>query len=146
MVSDSIDSIKLDSPFKDFKNHKPEEKMDNNYVGETTFGEYVYKTYMHKYTDFHLYVSNLNYNLKNRSFDEYYIVQVNLTNFNFKTARGITVGYKLENVYDVYGNGESLIVDGIENLSYYFEDMQLLFTIDENKNVKEVTLMIRNEK
>ena len=145
IVSDGIDNIKLDSPFKDFKYHKPEEKIDNNYVGETTSGEYTYKTYMHKYPDFDLYVSNLNYNLKNRNFDEYYITQITLNNSNFKTARGIAIGSKLENVNNIYGSGEMSNSDGIVDISYGFEDMELLFEIDKNQNVKEIVLMIKPE-
>ncbi|ACL75915.1 hypothetical protein [Ruminiclostridium cellulolyticum] len=146
IISDGIDSIKLDSPFKEFKYHKPEEKIDNNYVGETTSGEYTYKTYMHKYPDFDLYVSNLNYNLKNRNFDEYYITQITLNNSNFKTARGIAIGSKLENVYNAYGSTEMSNSDGIVDISYGFEDMELLFAIDKkNQNVKEIVLMIKPE-
>ncbi len=146
IVSDGINSIKLDSPFKDFKYHKPEEKIDNNYVGETISGEYTYKTYMHKYPDFDLYASNLNYNLKNRSFDEYYITQITLKNSIFKTARGIAISSKLENVYNAYGCGEMSNSDGIVDIVYGFKDMELLFTIDKNQNVKEIVLMIKPEK
>lgn len=143
VISDGINSVKLDSPFKDLKINKPEEKLDTNYVGETTSGKYIYKTYIHKYADFDLYVSNLNYNLKNRNFDEYYITQITLKSNNFKTNRGITIDSKLEDVYAAYGNIEKTSIDGKELLNYTLNDMILSFTIDKNEKVQSVILMIK---
>ncbi len=87
IVSDGNNIINLDFPFKNFKINKKEKTIENNYVGETYLGEYIYKTYFHEYDDFDLYVSNLNYNVKNRNFDEYYITQITLKSSNFKTTR-----------------------------------------------------------
>lgn len=145
IVSDGSNSFRLDLPYKEFTYYKPEERSDNNYVGEVIADDYVYKTYMHKYPDFDIYVSNLNYNHKNRSFDEYYITQITLKNSNMKTSRGITLGSKAVDVYNTYGSGEKTNVDGEENLSYKFEDMELLFVIDKNQNVKELVLLIKSE-
>lgn len=141
-VTDGKNSIRLDSPYKEFKIDKPEEKLDNNYVGETYSGEFVYKTYMHKYADFDLYVSNANYNLKNRNFDEYYISQITLKNSNFKTLRGITIGSKVEDINNVYGLGEKSAADGKTILIYTFNDMEMSFAIDENQKVQDVVLRI----
>lgn len=141
-VSDTKNSIRLDSPYKEFKIDKPEEKLENNYVGETYSGEFVYKTYMHKYADFDLYVSNANYNLKNRNFDEYYITQITLKNSTFKTYRGISIGSKVEDINKAYGPGEKSTVDGKNVLIYTLNDMEMSFTIDENQKVQDVVLRI----
>lgn len=141
-VSDTKNSIRLDSPYKEFKIDKPEDKIDNNYVGETYSGEFVYKTYMHKYTDLDLYVSNANYNLKNRNFDEYYITQIALKNSTFKTYRGINIGSKVEDISKAYGLGEKSTVDGKTVIIYSLNDMEMLFTIDENQKVQDIVLRI----
>lgn len=99
ILSDGSNSIELDSLYDDFKTNELEEKVENNYVGEIYTEEYVYKVFSHTYTDFDLYTSNSNYNLKNRDFDEYHITQITLKNSNYTTARGITIGSDLEDVY-----------------------------------------------
>lgn len=141
-VSDTKNSIRLDSPYKEFKIDEPEEKLDNNYVGETYSGEFVYKTYMHQYADFDLYVSNSNYNLKDRNFDEYYITQITLKDSTFKTYRDITIGSKAEDIEKAYGPGEKSTVDGNTVISYTLNDMEISFTIDENQTVQDVVLRI----
>ena len=141
-VSDTKNSIRLDSPYKGFKIDKPEEKIDNNYVGETYSGEFIYKNYMHKYADFDLCDSNKNYNLKNRNFDEYYITQITLKNSTFKTYRGITIGSKVEDINKAYGQGEKSTADGKTVLNYTLNDMEMSFTIDENQKVQDVVLRI----
>lgn len=141
-VSDSKNSIKLDTPYHEFKIDYPEEELDNYYVGETYLGEYVYKTYMHKYAEFDLYVSNTNYNLKNRNFDEYYITQITLSNSSFNTDRGITIGSKIEDINKFYGPGEKSTVDGKTVLIYTLNDMELSFTFDDNQKVQDLVLRI----
>jgi len=141
-VSDTKNRISLDFPYKEFKIDKPEEKIDNNYVGETYSGEFVYKIYMHKYADFDLIVSNANYNLKNRNFDEYYITQIILKNSTFKTYRGIPIGSKVEDINKAYGQGEKSTADGKTVLNYTLNDMEMSFIIDENQKVQDVVLRI----
>mgnify|MGYP000374151991 CR=1 FL=1 len=144
-VSDAKNSINLDSPYKDFKIDLQEEELDNNYVGETYSGDFVYKTYIHSYADFDIYVSNTNYNIKNRNFDEYYITQIVLKNSNFKTYRGITVGSRAEDVIRTYGQGDISTEDGKTVLIYKLNDMEMSFTVDENQRVQDVVLRIITE-
>lgn len=89
--------------FKELKLDKPEKKVENNYVGESVSGDFVYKYYMHQYDDFDLYVSNANYNLKGKKFDNRYVSQITLKNkSDFRTARGIVVGAALKEILDNY--------------------------------------------
>ena len=141
-ITDGEDSITLDSDYNKLKINKSEEKLDNNYVGEIYSGEFVYKVYMHKYTDFDLYVSNSNYNIKNRNFDEYYITQITLKNSTFKTYRNITIGSDVEEIIKAYGYGEELTEEEQNVLIYTLNDMKMQFTIDENYKVQDVVLSI----
>lgn len=134
--------IKLDSPFKGFKINIPEEKVVNNYIGETYAGDFVYKTYLHQYKDVDLYVSNANYNLKRRTFDEYYITQITVKKNIFKTPRNITIGAKGEDVYRAYGNAKKIIQNGKTALSYTKKDMEISFVIGQKGKVEELILRI----
>lgn len=145
-VTDGKDSISLDTSYKNFKIDKEEKKLDNNYVGEYVSGEYTYKNFVHEYEDFSIYVSNINYNFKNRNFDEYYITQITLKNSNFKTFRGIAIGSNIEDIQKLYGNGEKSIVDGITFLNYRLNDKELSFILDkEQKKVEGIILSIVTE-
>lgn len=141
-IHDTKNNVILDSSYKEFKIEKPEELQDNNYVGEIYSGEIVYKVYIHKYADFNLYVSNSNYNLKNRNFDEYYITQITLKNSNFKTYRGITIGSNVEDIVKSYGSVKESIEDDNTVLIYTLNDMKMSFTIDGNQKVQDVVLSI----
>ena len=132
--------ITLDSPYEVFAIDAMEE-ADSSYVGEIYSGELVYKVYCHNYTDFDLYTSNMNYNFKNRGFDNYYITQITLKTSMFKTYRGIAVGSGVEDLMNAYGFGEEVIEDGNTNASYTFNDMKLQFTIDENKRIQRIILL-----
>lgn len=137
------DIIQLDSDFPNFKPYMPEEKIENNYVGEMFSGEYMYKVFMHQYPDYDLYVSNANYNLKNRNFDEYFITQITLKNTSYETARGIAIGSKLQDVYDAYGeDGLYREEEEVDYLIYRFEDMKLSFEIDKNHIINGIILSI----
>lgn len=142
IVTDTKNNIILDSPYKEFKIDRPEKELENNYVGEIYSGEFVYKTYIHMFADFDLYVSNSNYNYKNRNFDEFYITQITLKNSNFKTSRGISIGSKAEDIINIYGLGEKSNVDGKDVLIYTLNDMEMSFTIDENQKVQDIVLRI----
>ena len=142
IVTDGTNSIRLDLPYKEFTFHIPEVEFDNNYVGEIYSGEYVYKVFKHEYPDFIIFTSNLNYNLKNRSFDEYYITQITIKNSNIKTSRGIAIGSKIEEVFSAYGYVEKSNDNGEEELRYIYRDLKLSFIIDENQNVKEIFLTV----
>ncbi len=134
--------IKLDSPYAEFKFDKPEEQLDNNYVGETYSGEFIYKTYFHLFEDFELYVSNANYNIKNRNFDEYYITQIVLKNSNFATGRGIAIGSDAVDIENKYGSAEKSTIDGKINLTYRLGDKEISFIIGDNQKVESIVLNI----
>jgi hypothetical protein len=134
--------IILDYPYADFKYNEPEEPQDNNYVGAIYSGEYVYKTYLHIFQDFNLYVSNANYNLKGRNFDSYYITQIALKNSSFSTIRGIYIGSDAEEVERAYGPAEVSTIDGKTNLNYRLNDKGMSFVIGEDQKVEGIDLYI----
>jgi hypothetical protein len=141
-VSDGENIISLDFPYIDFKIDLPEKEADNNYVGETYSGEYVYKYFCHIYDDFDIYVSNIDYNLNGRDFDEYYISQITLKTPAFKTHRGVVIGSNAEELTSIYGLGEMFIEDGKTILVYALNDMKIEFTIDENQKIHGISLYI----
>lgn len=141
-VSDGRDIIYLDTPYSELDIDIPEEETGNSYIGETYSGEFVYKNYIHVFGPFDLYVSNANYNLKGRNFDEYYITQITLKNSDFRTPRGITVGTDAEDIYRAYGRGTQVEEDGRTVLIYTLDDMEISFTIDEEQKVRDVILRI----
>lgn len=142
IVTDGIDTIYLDAPYKNFKTSKQEINQDNNYVGDVTSGEYKYKYYFHKYNDFVIYDSNANYNLKNRKFDEFYITQITLNNSNFKTARGISIEQNLTDVINAYGDGNQTKDNNITTYFYQYKDMQLSFVINQENKITGIILNI----
>ncbi|WP_040950090.1 hypothetical protein [Gorillibacterium massiliense] len=139
-VTDGKTTILLDTPFKDFQTSEAETPLDNNYVGETTSGDSVYKNYMHEYADFDLYTSNADYDTKNRSFDEYFITQISLKTAAFKTARGISVGVNLDDIVRLYGSGNKVESEGSTSVVYRLNDMQLSFDMDDAQRVQSITL------
>jgi len=141
-VSDGENTIVLDFPYLDFNINLIEEEADNNYVGEINSGEFVYKVYFHNYLSFDLYTSNINYNIKNRDFDEYYITQITLKTPSFKTYRGINLGSNTEELVNLYGLGKESIVDGNTVMVYSLKDMEMQFTIDDNNTVQIITLAV----
>ena len=142
-IADGKSSIGLYKEFKDLKIEKQELKNENNYVGEIASGDYFYKYYIHNYDDFDLYLSNANYNLKGKKFDDRYIAQITLKNkCNFKTSRGITIGSSLKNVMDAYGQRTAINVNGVDCLEYQFNDMGLCFDINSNQTVSRIVLNI----
>ncbi|MDP4178465.1 MAG: hypothetical protein Q8900_09030 [Bacillota bacterium] len=143
VVTDGVDTITLDMLYKNFKTNKQEVKQDTDYVGDVTSGEYVYKYYMHAYNDFNIYISNVNYNLKNRSIDDRYITEITLKNSNFKTKRDISVSSNLEDIINAYGNGKKMIIDDNSfSESYQYKDMELTFIIDKQNKVNTIVLKI----
>lgn len=142
IVTDGTDTISLDMPYKNFKTNKQEINQDNNYVGDVSSGEYIYKYYFHKFNDFVIYNSNANYNLKNRKIDEFYITQITLNNSNFKTARGISIGQNLTDVVNAYGDGEQTKDNNIITLLYQYKDMQLSFAINQENKITGIILNV----
>lgn len=142
IVSDEKNVITLDSLYTDFKAGEPENKIENNYVGEVYSDDYVYKTYLHEYPDYDLYVSNSSYNLKERDMYDYYITQITLKNSKYTTARGIIIGSSLDDIFKAYGDEEKFIENKDGELIYKFNDMQLSFTLDKNHIVKQISLYI----
>lgn len=129
-VSDGVDTITLDAPYDGFKVSRTEEPMENNYVGERFSGKSVYKYFVHQYADFDLYTSNVNYNLKNRDFNEYHISQVTLKSSSLRTPRGAAIGSTAKEVADAYGRGDKSEFRGETVLNYKMDDMRISFYID----------------
>jgi hypothetical protein len=141
-VADGKTSIKLDSPYNEFKYDQPEIKVENNFVGESRKGQCVYKFYMHTYRDFVIYTSNINYNDKNRSIDKYYISQITLKTTRFKTARGIAIGSTVAEVIKSYGNTKKEIEDNQVFLNYKLAELNLSFELDKQNKVQRITLNV----
>lgn len=142
-ITDGINKISLYMAFGDLKLDKTEKKVENRYVGETLSGDYVYKSYMHEYDVFDLYVSNTNYNLKGRNFDDRYISQITLKGkSDFKTPRGITVGSTMKEVLSAYGQTAVKSVNGNDFIEYVFDDMGLNIYFDSNQTVSNIVINI----
>lgn len=143
-VTDGKNKISLDFAYQDFNIDLKEIEMDNNFVGETTSGDYNYKHYVHQFDDFDIYVSNSDFDVKKRNFDDYYITQITLKTPLFKTKRGISIGADREEVITCYGEGE-YDKDGENNLiNYTYKNMQLSFIIDKEKKVHSIMATIMN--
>lgn len=142
IVTNGDSIIKLDYPYNKFEIDLPEITLENNYVGEIYVGDIVYKTYMHKYDDFTLYTSNLNYNLKDRKFDDYYITQITLKTPEFKTMRGVRIGSSIEEIKNSYGDLIQKISNDKSKVIYDFEDKELVFIIGVSNKVEEIILRV----
>ncbi|MBT6068696.1 hypothetical protein HOG48_02995 [Candidatus Peregrinibacteria bacterium] len=114
------------------------DEIHSEYVGETYNETFMYKTYLHSYDGFDLYTSNANYNLKGRSFDEYYISQITSKSPDFYSSRGITAGSTVDKVMDAYGNTNILEKEGDSFVSYDYEDMKMSYFLDANDVVEEI--------
>jgi hypothetical protein len=145
--------ISLDAPFKDFVTDETEMQTEDNYVGETYSGDTAYKTYMHQYENFNLYISNTYYNTKNRNFDDYYITQIDVTAPAYQTTRGIKIGDNRDAVLLAYGNetkdsqsnedDSTLETTSEENsLFYQKNDKVLSIHFDVQNKVSGITLWI----
>lgn len=142
-ITDGINIIGLYMAFKDLKLNMTEKLVENNYVGETTSGEFIYKYYMHQYDDFDLYVSNANYNYKGKKFDDRYVSQITLKNkSDFKTARGITISSALKDVTEAYGYTVMKKENENNVIEYQLNDMGIKFYIDSNQTVSNITMHI----
>lgn len=143
MITDGKNIISLYTAFMDLKIDQKEHEVENNFVGENTVDGFIYKYFVHQYDDFDLFVSNANYNLKGKDFDDRYVSQITLKNkSDFKTLRGITIGSSLSDVVNAYGQVEIKNEEGNEFVDYQFEDMGLKFTIDTNKVVTGIIVDI----
>ncbi|MCT4618358.1 MAG: hypothetical protein N4A62_03105 [Marinisporobacter sp.] len=142
IVTGGKNTIVLDTLYKDFTINKKEIELEDNYVGDVSSGDYVYKYYIHKFEDFEMYVSNANYDKKNRDFNEYYISQITLINSNFKTARGISLGSSYDDVIRLYGEGIKQYEESGKFIIYQLNDKALSFEIDENQKIKDITLRV----
>lgn len=142
-ITDGKNIISLYMVFGDLKLDKTEKKVENNFVGETLSGDYVYKYYMHQYDDFDLYVSNANYNLKGKNFDDRYISQITLKSKSaFKTPRGITVGSTMKEVLSAYGQASVKNENGNDFIKYESDDMGLNIYFDSNQTVSNIVINI----
>ena len=149
-VTDGTNMITLDSLYDTFETTEEEINTNNsedNYVGEIPVGEYIYKTYSHRYKDFEIYTSNMNYPYNEDDIDTYYITQIDLTSSKYMTARGASVGVDIDEVYDLYGEGKlTSDTDETNNtdkeLIYQFNNYELSFTYDGQGVVKKITLVV----
>lgn len=141
-VSDGTNTVILDSDFSEFIPPIPEKQSENNYVGEEYSGDFVYKVFRHGYPDYALYVSNTNYNMKNRSFDEYYITQITFNNSNYQTARGIYIGSDADDVIKAYGNNGKHTKEDENSLVYQLDDKNIIFYMNEENTVESIILSI----
>jgi hypothetical protein len=139
-VTDGVDIIRLDTPFKNFQSQKVEKRF--HFVGWISSGNFNYKYNIHMYEDFNIYTSNANYNLKNRNFDDRYITQIMLTNAVFKTLQGISIGSALQEVISLYGEGRMQKNNDSVVVEYLLKDMALQFTIDKEQKVTGITLLV----
>ena len=98
-ITDSAEVICLDQPFDGSVTEK--EEWNSSYTGEIYEGDTGYKLYYHEYEDFELYTSNYHFDIKNRTFDEYFIWQITIKTSKYKTAGGVTVGDCMEEVEKV---------------------------------------------
>lgn len=147
-VTDGICSVVLDSNFTEFKTNETETNAENSYVGETYSknNDYVYKNYRHEYQNFLIYTSNLYYNLKNRSFDDYYITQITLISNEYKTNRGIFIGSDMSDIVRLYGEGKITEEDNKILVSYIFKNKKIVFTSNGKKKVTGIDLFIISPK
>jgi hypothetical protein len=144
-ISDGNDTIILDTPYKDLSIRQSEIKTNNsinNFVGNQVSGGYTYKYYSHQYDDFTLYISNANYNLKNRNFDEMHITQITLKTNNFKTPRGVHLGSTVQDVVNQYREGMKSAEGADTIIDYKLNDMKLSFKIDNQQIVQGIILSI----
>lgn len=139
-ITDNIDIIMLGAKHSDFVTQK--EEISNSYVGEKrSENNIIYKYYQHSYDDFDLYTSNINYDIKNRNFDEYYISQLTIKTANVKTARGIIIGDSNDDVLERYGLSK-INSDDNSSLTYQLDEKNLTFMFNANNEVKSIRLSI----
>ena len=150
-VTDGVNTITLDSSYNNFETTETEINTgdsEDNFVGEITVGEYNYKTYFHQFNDFKIYISNTNYPYKNDDQDTYYVTQIDLLSNKFITTRGVYVGAKIDEVLEMYGEGEKIsdTDDQEENndqeLIYQFDNYVLSFIYNNEEVVDQISLYV----
>lgn len=115
VITDNIDTI-LGSKYSDFATQKV--VISSSYVGEIrSENNIIYKFFHHSYDDFDLYTSNINYDIKNHNFEEYYISQLTIKSDRFKTSRGVTIGSCENDIFEKYGR--SCLIDSSKNSLVY---------------------------
>lgn len=147
--SDGVDTIVLDTLYEDFETREAENKAENsvdNYVGEVSVGEHIYRTYTHQYEDFIIYTSNMNYPYKCDDINTYYITQIDLINDKYMTARGIHIGCNLKEIFEIYGK-EDLITNNDSNdenieLTYQYDNYVLEFILSNKENLERISLYV----
>lgn len=141
-VTDGQNEIVLDRLYGNMELDKPEITEEAIYVGEIYGKNGVYQYYVHEYEDLTIYISNANWNLKDRKADDYYTAQIELNNTVFRTFRGITIGSSMEDVIEAYGQGIKYVTDDGCVLNYTYNDLELYFTIDQSEVVQGVSMHI----
>ncbi len=138
-ITDSAEVIWLDQPFDGSVTEKQE--WDSSYTGEIYEGDTGYKLYYHEYEDFELYTSNYHFDIKNRTFDEYFIWQITIKTSKYKTAGGVTVGDCMEEVEKVYGVGEKECMPDAGICEFYYSNgMAVCFVMDESGVVHSIRM------
>ncbi|EDO6206432.1 hypothetical protein RJM13_004373 [Salmonella enterica] len=87
---------------------------------------------MHSYKDISLVSSNANYDKRQYTIDDDYIISaINLETPAYSTLRGIKVGDHADKVFKAYPANQAHITP--EKISYTLGDMYLDFTLKANK-------------
>ncbi|MCX7710600.1 MAG: hypothetical protein N2484_12235 [Clostridia bacterium] len=140
VLSDGKNNIALDIKYENFKDYK---ETQSSFLGEFFYGDFAYRFYLHEFEGFSIYSSNARYDVKNRDFNEYYIVNVFVKDSVFKTARGISTGTGRKDVIKAYGEGKELIDKKNRiGLEYRMKEKLFLFQLDEKNQVEEITMKI----
>ncbi|MBX4652847.1 hypothetical protein [Klebsiella michiganensis] len=110
-----------------------EDETGSSYIGDfpNTVGG-LYKYTRHSYKDISLVSSNANYDKRQYTIDDEYIISaINLETPAYSTLRGIKVGDPADNVFKAYPADQAQITP--EKISYTLGDMYLDFTLKANK-------------
>lgn len=112
--------------------------IDEDETGSSYIGDFpnavggLYKYTMHIYKDISLVSSNANYDKRQYTIDDDYIISaINVETPAYSTLRGIKVGDPADKVFKAYPVNQAQITP--EKISYTLGDMYLDFTLKANK-------------
>lgn len=112
--------------------------IDEDETGSSYIGDFpnavggLYKYTMHIYKDISLVSSNANYDKRQYTIDDDYIISaINVETPAYSTLRGIKVGDPADKVFKAYPANQAQITP--EKISYTLGDMYLDFTLKANK-------------
>ncbi|WP_143088797.1 hypothetical protein [Izhakiella capsodis] len=111
----------------------------SHYVGASPENS-EYKFYRHRYEDFTLYTSNLDWDKQQRSIDSYRIAQITLLSPELMTARGIHIGSSEQALLQAYGAGVHERYNDVQRRTYHYHGMELVFTLQQ-RDVSGIALV-----